>query len=477
MPTVEASQPASRLGERNRMMSLRPSAQLDAQGCAQLTVRPAIADDMSYLLDAFEYALSPYYGGDHVAHAHRVIQTHLDGGTDPRGLLSARQLVLILWEGGRRRGVLNLVFKRQATCKISPLILYPADHRRRGLGTILLQAAEREACNVGARQLYCTVARSNRSTLSFFMQLGFILCGQAYEQYKEGEMEILLRRPIVTDPTDYGLHDLISVAQVHGDNAWNDVSKLFLHNLDQLVEGAGYEWLEKLRHGSDESAPSARAERREAWVYAARDRAGQYRAAAIVTSKKGGSLKVMPIAASDPAGFRALIIDLPGLLAGNGRKAYLHHTPSSREVAALQESSWCFEAQLPGAYHEDVVTQQWGCPLGEKAPMKNLRIQDPYLHMIAEGQKSLEIRVAYEHMRDIKAGNDIKLESDSHHLICSVADVRQYPSLEAMLQHENIEKALPGVSTGKALQQLRRIYPPEKERLGIIVLELTQCAS
>jgi hypothetical protein len=112
MPTVEASQPASRLGERNRMMSLRPSAELDAQGCAQLTVRPAIADDMPYLLDAFEYALSPYYGGDHVAHAHRVIQTHLAGGTDPRGLLSARQLVLILWEGSRRRGVLNLVFKR-----------------------------------------------------------------------------------------------------------------------------------------------------------------------------------------------------------------------------------------------------------------------------------------------------------------------------------------------------------------------------
>ena len=87
-------------------------------------------------------------------------------------------------------------------------------------------------------------------------------------------------------------------------------------------------------------------------MYAAQDRTGKYRGAVIATSKKGGSLKVMPVAAGDRTAFRALVLDLPALLAGKGRKAYLHHTPTSWEVAALQESGWRLEGQFPGHYRE-----------------------------------------------------------------------------------------------------------------------------
>ena len=78
-------------------------------------VMPAKPDDADYVVEAFKQVLSPYYGGDHAAHAKRLLRTHLAGGSDPRGLLSDRQLLLILWHNGMRRGVLNLVFKRQAT--------------------------------------------------------------------------------------------------------------------------------------------------------------------------------------------------------------------------------------------------------------------------------------------------------------------------------------------------------------------------
>jgi ASC-1-like (ASCH) protein len=308
------------------------------------------------------------------------------------------------------------------------------------------------------------------------MGLGFILCGEAYEQYKGGETEMLLRRPISAGQRQHDPDDLISVTEVHDDSEWKDVRNLLLDNLRAQVEGAGQQWLESLRHGSDQRSGPIHAEHRQAWVYGARDRAGRYRAAAIVTSKKGGSLKVMPIAAADPAGFRALILDLPALLTGKGRKAYIHHTPSSSEVSVLQESSWRFEAQLPGAYHEDVVTQQWGCRLSKDAP--NLRIKDRYFRMIMSGEKTLEIRVAYDHIKAIEPGSLIRLTSDSsRHTFCSVADVRRYPSLEAMVRQENVEKALPGVGAGQVLDQLRKIYPPEKERLGIIVLELSQHAA
>jgi ASC-1-like (ASCH) protein len=181
----------------------------------------------------------------------------------------------------------------------------------------------------------------------------------------------------------------------------------------------------------------------------------------------------MPVAAGDSTAFRALVLDLPALLAGKGRKAYIHHTPSSWEVAALQESGWRFEAQFPGHYSEGTLTQQWGCRLDRTAAVPNLRIQDRYLHMITSGKKSLEVRVGYDHIKAIKPGSRIKLTADSGHMLCVVADVRSYPSLRAMIQHEDVEKALPGLDADEALNQLSRIYPPDKEQLGIVVLELS----
>jgi hypothetical protein len=82
-------------------------------------------------------------------------------------------------------------------------------------------------------------------------------------------------------------------------------------------------------------------EGRRAFIYAAQDRAGRYRAAAIATYKKGGALKVMPIAARDIMAFRALIADLPMLLHGHGRKAYLHHAPTAAEVQGDSQMTIC----------------------------------------------------------------------------------------------------------------------------------------
>lgn len=438
----------------------------------QLCVTPATPDDASYLIEAFRQALAPYYDGDHVVHAKRVLQTHLSGGTDNRGLLSTRQLLLVLWEGSKRRGILNLVFKRQSTCKISPLILFPPDQNRRGLGTILIREAEKEARKAGARSLYCTVARNNQSTLAFFLDLGFVICGNAHEQYKTGETETLLRKPLSPLSSVLDPEDLISVTLVLDDSAWREVRNLLSDTLPHLVEGVNDSWLESMHRNALNYDTSPKDEGRRAWIYAAQDRTGRYRAGAIVTYKKGGALKVMPIAARDIAAFRALIFDLPTLLFGCGRKAYLHHVPTAAEVAALQESPWNLEALLPGSYREDVVTQQWGCALDKSTPFQ-LRIQNRYLSMIKSGRKKIEVRVGYDHIKKIKPGDLIRLDSESDQVACRVREVRRYPSLEQMVEHEDIEQVLPGLKPDEALRRLREIYPPQKEKLGIIVLDLS----
>jgi ASC-1-like (ASCH) protein/GNAT superfamily N-acetyltransferase len=429
---------------------------------------PATGADDLYLEMAFEQALSPFYDGDHLAHARRVLRTHLSGGQDNRGLLSTRQLLLILWEGEERRGILNLVFKRQSTCKISPLILFPPDRGGRGLGGILLGAAEDEARKAGARNLYCTVARANQGALDFFLEHGFVECGDAPEQYKIGGTETLLRRtlssPSVPD------EDVISVARIQDDVAWREIRKLLSGSISAQVAGVTDSWLESM-HGNalgDEASPLE--EGRSAWVYGAQDRTGRYRAGAIVTYKKGGSLKIMPIASCDIAAFRALVVDLPTLLNGSGRKAHLHLAASAAEVAVLQEGPWKLEALLPEAYKEDVTTQQWGCSLVDEPP--SLRVQRRYLSMIESGQKKLEIRVGYDHIKRIRPGDLIQFVNGPDRVVRRVRHVRRYASLARMLKREDIDQVLPGLKPDEALQRLRTIYPPQKEQLGIVVLDL-----
>jgi ASC-1-like (ASCH) protein len=196
------------------------------------------------------------------------------------------------------------------------------------------------------------------------------------------------------------------------------------------------------------------------------------RAVAVATRKKGGSIKVMPIAAVDPEAFKALIVDLPSLLEDKGRKAYLHISPDPNQVEILQESGWLFEAQIPEAYSRHSVVQQWGCPLGRDAQMKSLRIHSGYLRLIEIGQKTLEIRVGYDHIKTIAPGADICLVSRDRQLRCHVSAVRRYPNFVKMLQQEDVDRALPGLSTAEALARLRQIYPATKERLGVVVLQL-----
>ncbi len=145
---------------------------------------------------------------------------------------------------------------------------------------------------------------------------------------------------------------------------------------------------------------------------------------------------------------------------------------TTTEVAALQESPWRLEALLPGAYRENLVTQQWGCLLGRDAPTRSLRIQGRYLDMIKSGKKTLEIRVAYDHIKRIKRDDQIRLISGSDQVFCRVCDVRRYQSFDQMLKHEDAGRALPGLKPREVLQRLREIYPPDKEHLGVVVLDL-----
>ena len=104
--------------------------------------------------------------------------------------------------------------------------------------------------------------------------------------------------------------------------------------------------------------------------------------------------------------------------------------------------------------------------------MIELRIYRRFLELIECGKKSLEIRVGYDRINSIRPGAELRLVSEDHSVLCQVVDVRRYPSFVEMLRNEDVEKALPGMCPEEALRQLRQIYPHDKERLGVVVLDV-----
>ncbi len=105
--------------------------------------------------------------------------------------------------------------------------------------------------------------------------------------------------------------------------------------------------------------------------------------------------------------------------------------------------------------------------------MKILHIKQQFLEYIIEGRKKLEVRVGYPNIMKIKPGDHIQLVSESLDRKVQVKDVRCYQTFTRMLETENSRFIAPDTATREELlDRLKEIYPPEKEKLGVIVLEI-----
>lgn len=112
--------------------------------------------------------------------------------------------------------------------------------------------------------------------------------------------------------------------------------------------------------------------------------------------------------------------------------------------------------------------------MSEPAAAGELRIRGPYLQLIADGVKTVEVRVGYPRMRKIRPGQELIFVCGEQRVRTRVRRVTEYPSFEAMLDSEDPRSI--GGQLGEdregLLQVIRGIYPPEKERLGVLAIEI-----
>ena len=101
--------------------------------------------------------------------------------------------------------------------------------------------------------------------------------------------------------------------------------------------------------------------------------------------------------------------------------------------------------------------------------VKTLWIKDEFLAQILAGRKTVEVRVAYSNIARLKAGDSLLL-NDAHHYI--IRRIGRYADFEELLSSENPNAIAPGIPVDELLTRMRAIYPPEKEALGAVALEI-----
>ena len=435
-----------------------------------VVIRSARADDFEWVADLMVRALSPFYDGDHRAHAQRIFDTHMEGGVDHVGHFSAGQYMFIAEQDGQRVGIIHVVEKKQETVKISPLIVSTDYRGKLGIGSMLLKHAEDFARNLGARQLYCTVASPNQKALQFFLRKGFHITGTAKDHYKQGVDEHMLYKQLV-DEAGFDSPN-VSVIPFDEEKHAEGARKLILSQMSDVFRGVDDDWVDALFAGyKRKELGDVNAKYK---IIFTAECGGQVVGIAGATPKKGQPIKLMPLVASSEAAFEALVIDLQGLLADYGHKLYVHLVPEPWQVACLQRHGWTLEGVFPGGYAPNSVVQQWGLNFNkEGATVRKMRIKRPYFDAIMSGRKTLEVRVGYDSIKRLKAGELLQLETGHTSGVVRIKSIRVYDNFADMLATEPWREIVPQVNNeATALQLLREIYPASKERLGVHVIEV-----
>ncbi|GAB2698948.1 ASCH domain-containing protein [Kitasatospora kifunensis] len=102
-----------------------------------------------------------------------------------------------------------------------------------------------------------------------------------------------------------------------------------------------------------------------------------------------------------------------------------------------------------------------------------IHIRQPYFDLIQAGTKTIEVRVGYPGMRKIQTGETLVFTSGDTTCRTKVVKVSEYSSFEEMLDTEdNHAIGSEGMTRDELLAVCRDIYPPEKEKLGVLAIHI-----
>ncbi|WP_243773721.1 ASCH domain-containing protein [Actinomadura barringtoniae] len=117
-----------------------------------------------------------------------------------------------------------------------------------------------------------------------------------------------------------------------------------------------------------------------------------------------------------------------------------------------------------------IMTARPAATTGVRAREMNLYRR--YFDLVAAGRKTIEVRVCYPNLRNLAAGDHIRFICGRDDCLTGVKRVTRYASFEEMLDGEGPDNVNPDSPRDQQLANIRRIYGPEKEALGVLAIEI-----
>lgn len=106
--------------------------------------------------------------------------------------------------------------------------------------------------------------------------------------------------------------------------------------------------------------------------------------------------------------------------------------------------------------------------------VRELNLYRQYFDLVTAGTKTIEVRVKYPHLADLAAGDVIRFRIKGTAETCEVEvrRVTEYPDFDALLDGEGPSNVNPTATREEQLANIRAIYPPDKEALGALAIEI-----
>jgi ASC-1-like (ASCH) protein len=104
--------------------------------------------------------------------------------------------------------------------------------------------------------------------------------------------------------------------------------------------------------------------------------------------------------------------------------------------------------------------------------VREMNLYRRYFDLVTDGSKTIEVRVQYPNLRNLAAGDHIRFACGRDECLTRVKRVARYVSFEQMIDAEGAERVNPTSLREQQLANIRRIYGPEKEALGVLAIEI-----
>ncbi|WP_243436882.1 ASCH domain-containing protein [Streptomyces sp. FH025] len=103
---------------------------------------------------------------------------------------------------------------------------------------------------------------------------------------------------------------------------------------------------------------------------------------------------------------------------------------------------------------------------------RNIQIYKQYFDLIADGSKTVEVRVAYDSMKRVKAGDLLNFTCRGEECLTRVKRIGRYRTFKEMFATEDVKAVNPNATEADQLRAIQAIFPPHKEALGVITFEI-----